>query len=150
MVDIIADSDNHTILELAVDEANLVETLQGDGPFTVFAPTDAAFAALLSALGVEPSHPLGVPSTGCCSSPHHVAGVNAPSSALSDGDMVLTLNGQEVTVTIEDDVVMINNATVTVSNETATNGVVHVIDAVLLSLMAAPMQVHAITTPMHR
>ena len=131
VVDIIAASDDHNILELAVGEANLVDTLQGDGPFTVFAPTDAAFAALLSDLGVDQATLLALPQLAAVLT-YHVAGVNAPSSALSDGEMVLTLNGQEVTVTIDDDVVMINNATVTVSNETATNGVVHVIDAVLL------------------
>ena len=47
VVDIVVDSEDHTVLEAAVVEAGLVETLQGEGPFTVFAPTDAAFTALL-------------------------------------------------------------------------------------------------------
>ena len=53
VVDIVVDSEDHTVLEAAVVEAGLVETLQGDGPFTVFAPTDAAFTTLLTALNVE-------------------------------------------------------------------------------------------------
>lgn len=132
MVDIVVDSEDHTVLEAAVVEAGLVETLQGEGPFTVFAPTDAAFTALLTALNVEAADLLGLPQLGDILT-YHVAGVEAMSSDLSDGQMVTTVNGQDVTITIMGETVMINgSATVTVANIDATNGVVHVIDAVLV------------------
>ena len=132
VVDIVVDSEDHTVLEAAVVEAGLVETLQGEGPFTVFAPTDAAFTALLTALNVEAADLLGLPQLGDILT-YHVAGVEAMSSDLSDGQMVTTVNGQDVTITIMGETVMINgSATVTVANIDATNGVVHVIDAVLV------------------
>ena len=132
MVDIVVDSEDHTVLEAAVVEAGLVETLQGEGPFTVFAPTDAAFTALLTALNVEAADLLGLPQLGDILT-YHVAGVEAMSTDLSDGQMVTTVNGQDVTISIMGDTVMINgSATVTVANIDATNGVVHVIDAVLV------------------
>ena len=132
VVDIVVDSEDHTVLEAAVVEAGLVETLQGEGPFTVFAPTDAAFTALLTALGVEAEDLLGLPQLGDILT-YHVAGVEAMSTDLSDGQMVTTVNGQDVTISIMGDTVMINgSATVTVANIDATNGVVHVIDAVLV------------------
>ena len=135
VVDIVVDSEDHTVLEAAVVEAGLVETLQGEGPFTVFAPTDAAFTALLTALGVEAADLLGLPQLGDILT-YHVAGVEAMSTDLSDGQMVTTVNGQDVTISIMGDTVMINgSATVTVANIDATNGVVHVIDAVLVPAM---------------
>ena len=132
VVDIVVDSEDHTVLEAAVVEAGLVETLQGDGPFTVFAPTDAAFTTLLTALNVEAADLLGLPQLGDILT-YHVAGVEAMSSDLSDGQMVTTVNGQDVTISIVGETVTINgSATVTVANIDATNGVVHVIDAVLV------------------
>ena len=132
VVDIVVDSEDHTVLESAIVEAGLVETLQGEGPFTVFAPTDAAFTALLTALNVEAADLLGLPQLGDILT-YHVAGVEAMSTDLSDGQMVTTVNGQDVTISIMGDTVMINgSATVTVANIDATNGVVHVIDAVLV------------------
>ena len=132
VVDIVVDSEDHTVLEAAVVEAGLVETLQGEGPFTVFAPTDAAFTALLTALNVEAADLLGLPQLGDILT-YHVAGVEAMSTDLSDGQMVTTVNGQDVSISIMGETVMINgSATVTVANIDATNGVVHVIDAVLV------------------
>ena len=132
VVDIVVDSEDHTVLEAAVVEAGLVETLQGEGPFTVFAPTDAAFTALLTALNVEAADLLSLPQLGDILT-YHVAGVEAMSTDLSDGQMVTTVNGQDVSISIMGETVMINgSATVTVANIDATNGVVHVIDAVLV------------------
>ena len=130
VVDIIVDSEDHNTLEAAVIAAGLVETLSGDGPFTVFAPTDAAFAALpegtVESLLEDPSGAL----TDILL--YHVASGTALSTDLSDGMMVTTLNEKSVTVTINDDGVFINDAQVTVADIVADNGVVHVIDAVLL------------------
>ncbi len=129
VVDIIVNSENHNTLEAAVTAAGLAETLSGDGPFTVFAPTDDAFAALpagtLDALLADPSGAL----TDILL--YHVIGANVMSTDLSDGQMAETLLGKDVKVTISNDGVFINDAKVTVADIEADNGVVHVIDMVL-------------------
>jgi uncharacterized surface protein with fasciclin (FAS1) repeats len=130
VVDIVVDSPDHTILETAVIEAGLAGTLSGDGPFTVFAPTDAAFGALpmgvLDDLLLDPTGALADILL------YHVYGGSALSTELSDGQMVPTLFGEDVMVTINMDGVFINDAQVIVADLVADNGVVHVIDAVLL------------------
>ena len=130
IVDIIVNSDDHNTLEAAVIEANLATTLSGDGPFTVFAPTDAAFDALpegtVETLLQDPSGQL----TNILL--HHVVSGETLSTDLSDGMMIETLNESNVNVTIQSDMVMIDNAVVTFADLIADNGVVHVIDAVLI------------------
>ncbi len=130
VVDIVVNSPDHETLEAAVIAADLAGTLSGDGPFTVFAPTDAAFAALpegtVDALLADPTGDL----TDILL--YHVIGATVLSSDLSDGQVATTINGKDVTVTINDDGVFINDAQVTVVDIPADNGVVHVIDAVLL------------------
>ena len=129
VVDIVVNSENHNTLETAVVAAGLVETLSGDGPFTVFAPTDDAFAALpdgtLDAVLADNDMLTAILT-------YHVVGSTALSTDLMDGMAVTTLNGEDVTVTINMDGVFINDAQVTMADITADNGVVHVIDAVLL------------------
>ena len=130
VVDIVVNSDSHTTLEAAVVAAGLVETLSGDGPFTVFAPTDDAFALLPEGLITELlADPAGDLTTILS---HHVYSGTALSTDLSDGMMVPTLAGTELTVTIMGDMVQIDNATVTMADIITDNGVVHVIDAVLV------------------
>ena len=130
VVDIIVGSDSHNTLEAAVIAAELADDLSGDGPFTVFAPTDAAFEALPEGLIDE----LLLDPTGELANIllHHVASGSVLSTDLSDGMMVNTLFGTELTVSISDMGVMIDNAMVTLADLTADNGVVHVIDAVLV------------------
>jgi uncharacterized surface protein with fasciclin (FAS1) repeats len=132
VVDIIVNSPEHTTLETAVLAAGLAGTLSGTGPFTVFAPTDAAFAAVptatLNALLADPSGLLTDVLL------HHVVGAAAFSGDLSNGQLVPTLFGDNVLVTIAGGNVSIDNATVIVADIEATNGVVHVIDAVLVPL----------------
>jgi uncharacterized surface protein with fasciclin (FAS1) repeats len=129
VVDIIVNSPDHNTLEAAVVAAGLAGTLSGTGPFTVFAPTDAAFAALpagtVDALLADPTGALTQILL------YHVVGASALSTDLSDGQVIATLNGADVTVTINGGV-FINNAQVIVADIIADNGVVHVIDAVLL------------------
>ena len=129
VVDIIVDSENHNTLETAVVAAGLVDALSGEGPFTVFAPTDDAFDAL-----PEGTLDAVLADTDLLTSilTHHVAEGSVLSTDLEDGMMVTTLNGTELIVTINDNGVMIDNAMVTVADLTADNGVVHVIDAVLI------------------
>ena len=129
VVDIIVNSEDHTTLEAAVVAAGLVETLSGEGPFTVFAPTDAAFAALPEGTVEAVLADIDLLTAILT---YHVVGSTALSTDLADGMMVTTLNGADVTVTINTDGVFINDAQVTVADLIADNGVVHVIDAVLL------------------
>lgn len=127
--DIISESANHNTLEAAINAAGLAGALQGAGPLTVFAPTDAAFGALPA--GTVEALLADIPALTAILT-YHVAGVNALSTDLSNGQVVATLNGGSVTVTINANGVFINNAKVTVADIVADNGVVHVIDAVLL------------------
>lgn len=131
VVDIIVNSEDHTLLEAAVGAAGLVDALNGDGPFTVFAPTDAAVVALTEALGITAEELLALPNLGDILQ-YHVVAASAFSTDLSDGQMIGTLQGSDVTVTINMDGVFINEAMVTVADIAADNGVVHVIDAVLV------------------
>ena len=130
VVDIIVGSPDHTTLAAAVGAAGLVETLSGDGPFTVFAPTDAAFAllpeGLVATLLEDPTGQLTTILT------HHVFAGSALSTDLYDGMMVPTIAGGELEVTIDSTGVYIDNAMVTVADIETSNGVVHVIDAVLI------------------
>ena len=109
--------------------AGLVDALSGEGPFTVFAPTDDAFDALpegtLDAVLADMDLLTSILT-------HHVAEGSVLSTDLANGMMVTTLNGTELMVTIDANGVMIDNAMVTVANIMADNGVVHVIDAVLI------------------
>ncbi|MCB0607977.1 MAG: fasciclin domain-containing protein [Lewinella sp.] len=135
VVDVIVNSPDHNTLEAAVIAAGLQTALSGDGPFTVFAPTDAAFDALpagtIDALLADPQGALTDILT------YHVASGQVLSTDLSDGQVIPTLNGKNVTVTINADGVFINNAKVTVADIQADNGVVHVIDAVLIPMDVA-------------
>lgn len=131
VVDIAAGSADHTTLVAAVKAAGLVETLSGAGPFTVFAPTNAAFEKLPkgtveSLLTPEKKADL----TGILT--YHVVPGNVKAADLKDGQMVKTVNGKELKVTIKDGKVMIDGAVVTAADLVAGNGVVHVIDAVVL------------------
>ena len=130
VVDVIVNSPDHETLEAAVVSADLVTTLSGDGPFTVFAPTDAAFDMLpegvLDTLLADPSGDL----TDILL--YHVLGAEVLSADLSDGLTAMTLLGEEISISISGDTVMINDAMVTVADIATDNGVVHVIDAVLL------------------
>lgn len=124
-------SADHTTLVAAVKAASLVETLSGTGPFTVFAPTNEAFAALPAGtvdnlLKPEMKGDLTKVLT------YHVVAGAVKAADLQDGMELTTVQGGKLKVTIKDGVVMINNAKVTIADAVASNGVTHVIDAVLL------------------
>ena len=131
VVDVVVNSEDHTLLEAAVIAAGLADDLSGDGPFTVFAPTDAAITALVTALDITAEDLLALDGLADILL-YHVVNATAMSGDLSDGQMVTTMLGEDVTITIMDGTVMVNDATVTAADITADNGVVHVIDAVLL------------------
>ena len=129
VMSIIEASPEHNTLEAAINAAELAETLSGEGPFTVFAPTDDAFALL----------PAGTVEGLLADIPalteillHHVVGATALSTDFNDGDVLTTLNTTELTVSVDDGTYIIDMATVTAANLEADNGVVHVIDMVLI------------------
>jgi uncharacterized surface protein with fasciclin (FAS1) repeats len=136
VVDVAASNDDFSTLVTAVDSAGLAETLSGDGPFTVFAPVNDAFAALPpgtldSLLLPENQDQLAAVLT------YHVVPQEAMSDDLSDGMTVTTVQGQPLTVGVTDAGVTLTDATgntvsVVQADIEAGNGVVHIIDEVLL------------------
>jgi len=129
VVDIVVGSKDHTTLEAAVIAAELADDLQGEGPFTLFAPTDAAFEALpegtVSALLEDPTGDLANILL------YHVVAAKAYSKDLSNGQKISTLQGDMIEVKFKDGSAYIDGAMVTVADIKADNGVVHVIDAVI-------------------
>src|SRR6056297_24550 len=129
IVDIVVNSPRHESIEAAVVAAELAGALSAEGDFTLFAPTDDAFAAL----GSETIDALFGDPTGDLASilKYHAVGARALSGDLSDGDMFTTLEGSDIEVTINEEGIFINDAKVVFADYQAPNGVVHVIDAVL-------------------
>jgi uncharacterized surface protein with fasciclin (FAS1) repeats len=132
IVDVAVEDGRFSTLVTAVDSAGLAETLSGPGPFTVFAPTDSAFAAL----------PEGTVSDLLQSENedqlrnillYHVASGSVMAADVTAMDSVETMQGSMLPVTVSDDgTVMIGEATVVATDVEADNGVIHVIDAVLM------------------
>jgi uncharacterized surface protein with fasciclin (FAS1) repeats len=131
IVDIAIGSADHSTLVTAVTAAGLLETLKGAGPFTVFAPTNAAFAALPAGTVDGLLKPENKEKLAGILTFHVVPGA-VKAADLKDGQKVKTVQGEELTVSIKDGKVMINGANVTAADLSGSNGVVHVIDAVLL------------------
>ena len=131
IVDTAAGNENFSTLVAAVKAAGLVETLKGDGPFTVFAPTDAAFAKLPegtveSLLLPENKDKLIAILT------YHVVPGNVMASDVVNLNAATTVNGGDVAIEVVDGNVMVDNATVVKTDIKASNGVIHVIDSVIL------------------
>ena len=121
-------------LVAAVQAAGLVDVLSGEGPFTVFAPTEEAFAAALGALGLPAEDLLGDTELLTAVLTYHVLPVAAPAEVVVtlDGQSIATVGGAEVDITVDGATVMVNDATVVTADIAASNGVIHVIDTVLL------------------
>jgi uncharacterized surface protein with fasciclin (FAS1) repeats len=130
IVDTAVSAGNFNTLVAAVKAAGLVETLKGTGPFTVFAPTDEAFAALPAGTVDDLLKPENKAKLAEILTYHVVAG-KVMSADLSDGMTPATVNGKLVTIHTEGGV-KVNEATVSTADIDADNGVIHVIDAVLL------------------
>lgn len=133
VVDIAASSDDFSTLVAAVTEAGLVETLQGEGPFTVFAPTNAAFEQALADLGLTAEELLASEDLAGILTYHVVPGkILAADAIAADGTEIASVNGDTIAVSVVDGNVMVDGATVTAADLVAGNGVVHVIDSVIL------------------
>jgi uncharacterized surface protein with fasciclin (FAS1) repeats len=131
IVTVAVEAGSFETLVAAVKAAGLVETLQGPGPFTVFAPTDAAFAKLpegtVEALLKDPAALRAVLTY------HVVPGrVMAADVVRSNGGTPATVQGQSLTIKVVDGKVMVDGATVVTADIGASNGVIHVIDTVVL------------------
>jgi uncharacterized surface protein with fasciclin (FAS1) repeats len=130
IVDTAVSAGNFNTLVAAVKAADLVETLTGTGPFTVFAPTDEAFAALPAGTVDDLLKPENKAKLAEILTYHVVSG-KVMSTDLSDGMTPKTVNGKPVTIHTEGGV-KVNEATVSTADIDTDNGVIHVIDAVLL------------------
>ena len=131
IVDTAVSAGSFNTLAAALKAAGLVETLKGDGPFTVFAPTDEAFAKLPAGtietlLKPENKEKLTQILT------YHVVAGKAMSSDLKDGQKVATVNGKNASVKISGGKVTVGEANVVKADVAASNGVIHVIDTVLM------------------
>uniref|UniRef100_A0A7S1P7J5 FAS1 domain-containing protein n=2 Tax=Vitrella brassicaformis TaxID=1169539 RepID=A0A7S1P7J5_9ALVE len=140
IVEVAQDTPELSTLVAALEAAGLVETLQGEGPFTVFAPTNDAFDALPEGVLEDLLKPENKDTLTEILTYHVVSGA-VKASDLEDGQDVETVQGEDVQVTVRDDegkskhprrTIMVNQATVVLEDVMASNGVVHVIDAVLL------------------
>ncbi len=133
IVDTAIDAGSFTTLVAAVQAAGLEETLRGDGPFTVFAPTDEAFAALpdgtVETLLMEENLDQLVAIL-----TYHVVPGAVMSTDLSDGMMATTVQGSDVSIGTMGGV-MVNDATVVAADIEASNGIIHVIDSVIIPEM---------------
>ena len=134
IVDVAVAADAFPTLVAALGAADLVDTLKGDGPFTVFAPTEEAFAELLGALGVTATELLANTELLTSVLLHHVVPGKVMSADLAGASelMVTTVQGGQVSVTESMGAVTIGEATVVTADIEASNGVIHVIDKVLL------------------
>jgi uncharacterized surface protein with fasciclin (FAS1) repeats len=131
IVDTAVEAGQFTTLATALEAAGLVETLQGPGPFTVFAPTDAAFAKLPDGtvetlLKPENRDQLTAILT------YHVVPGSVMAADVVTLDEAETVNGKMLDISTSGNSVMVNDATVTATDIAASNGVIHVIDSVIL------------------
>jgi uncharacterized surface protein with fasciclin (FAS1) repeats len=131
IVSMAMNNDDLSTLAAAIEAAGLVETLKGDGPFTVFAPTNAAFEALpegtLETLLMEENRDQLIEIL-----TYHVVAGEVMSGDLSDGMMAETVEGSSIEISVSDYGVKVDDASVVTADVEASNGVIHIIDAVII------------------
>lgn len=129
IVEVASENEDFSTLVTAVKAAGLVETLSGEGPFTVFAPTNAAFeklpAGTLEQLLANPAELKKILT-------YHVVSGKVTASQVVELTEATTVQGQKVQIKVEDGMVKINDSNVTSTDIMTSNGVIHVIDTVLL------------------
>jgi uncharacterized surface protein with fasciclin (FAS1) repeats len=130
-VDVAAGAGNFSILVDALEATGLDQALAEGGPYTVFAPTDAAFNQLLTASNISASDLLKARELADILKFHVVSG-DIMSSDITDKMKATTLQGRQVTFEVKDGKVYINGAQVSTTDIPAGNGVIHAIDAVIL------------------
>jgi uncharacterized surface protein with fasciclin (FAS1) repeats len=132
IVDTAAGAGSFDTLVSAVEAADLVETLKGEGPFTVFAPTDEAFAKLPEGTVEELLLPENKDQLVAILTYHVVPGETMSADLIGQELEVETVQGDMVAIDATGDVVMVNDATVIQADVEADNGVIHVIDTVIM------------------
>ncbi len=142
IVDVAVGAGSFTTLVAAVQAAGLVDVLRGDGPFTVFAPSDEAFARLPSGtvetlLEPENREMLKAILT------YHVVPGRVMAADVTDLEFAATANGQRLNISTRDNTVMVNQSRVIATDIAASNGVIHVIDAVILPETKSVLEVAA-------
>ena len=131
IVEVAVANGSFNTLVAAVQAAGLVDTLSGDGPFTVFAPTDEAFAKLPAGTVETLLKPENLTKLQGILTYHIISG-KVMSSDIQPTQMVKTVNGKEVSIKLSGGTVNVDNAKVVAADVAASNGVIHVIDAVIL------------------
>lgn len=131
IVDTAASAGSFQTLVTAVKAADLVETLKGEGPFTVFAPTDRAFAKLPPGTLDDLLKPENKAKLQAILTYHVVPG-KVTAADVVKLNSAMTVNGQSLTIRVDNGAVMVDQAKVVKTDVMATNGVIHVIDAVVL------------------
>lgn len=131
IVDTAVASGQFQTLAAALEAAGLVETLKGEGPFTVFAPTDEAFAKLPAGTVESLLEPANREKLQAILT-YHVIPAALPAAEVVKYDAAETVNGARLDIDAAGGGVMVNDANVTATDIMATNGVIHVIDAVVL------------------
>jgi len=131
IVDTAVAAGNFKTLAAALKAAGLIETLKGAGPFTVFAPTDAAFAKLPAGTVEDLLKPENKDKLIAILT-YHVVPAKAMAKDVAGMTSVKTVNGKELKLKVDGGKVMINDAVVTTADIETSNGVIHVIDTVLL------------------
>lgn len=129
VIDIARQAGTFTTLLKALDAADLTAVLEGEGPFTLFAPNDEAFAKLPEGTLEALLMPEGKDKLVAILTYHVIQGQATPSATITSAE---TMQGHTLTISMEDDAVMVNNATVVQADVEASNGIVQVIDTVLM------------------
>jgi uncharacterized surface protein with fasciclin (FAS1) repeats len=133
IVDTAVDAGDFDLLAQALTEADLVQALKGEGPFTVFAPNDQAFLDLMADLSLDAEGLLALPNLADILLYHVLAGEFLAADVIAQAPFEAeTLSGEMVMITVVDGVVYVNDAKVVAADVMANNGVIHVIDKVLL------------------
>lgn len=131
IVETAAEAGQFNTLAAALEAADLVETLEGDGPFTVFAPTDAAFEKLDRStlrMLLQPENKALLASI----LTYHVVPGKVTADKVVEMNGAVTVNGQRIEITVDDGEVLVDGAKVVKTDIAASNGVIHVIDSVIL------------------
>lgn len=131
IVDTAVSAGQFNTLAAALEAGGLIETLKGDGPFTVFAPTDEAFAKLPAGTVESLLKPENKDQLVSILTYHVVAG-KVEAADVVKLDTATTVNGTDVAIKVKGDAVMVDNATVVATDIAASNGIIHVIDTVIL------------------
>ncbi len=128
---VLAANSNYSSLVRALDKAGLSSALDGSGEYTIFAPTNAAFTALRTRFNLSEAQFLALPELADTLRFHVLSGVT-PVESLTDGEQAATLQGKDVNFEVDGSTAKVNGANIVANDIAASNGMIHVIDAVII------------------